>query len=151
MLTSERGIDACKFYPEPVRPIRPGAGFRDVQSPRSKVHLSEEVRAGRATDIAVPRSREGIHVRSNIVAADVQTGESPGRVMVHEVHMAEEPAVLASCHEAEVRVVAAVGEGLLRDYESSSGREVARLRNLVGVSRNRLEHQQCCCHESSDD
>jgi len=41
--------------------------------------------------------------------------------MIHEVEMTEEPAVLASRHKAEVRVVATVG-----DYESAAGCEVAR-------------------------
>ncbi len=62
-----------------------------------------------------------LHVCRNLVAAHVQPGEQPGRVMVHKVHMTEEPAMLTSSHKAEVRVVAIVG-----DNETSAGREVAR-------------------------
>ena len=136
METSEWGTDTGKFYPEPVGPIRPGAWLRDVQSPHSKVHVSKKVRIRCAADIAVSRSWERIHIRRNLVAADVQPGECSGCVMVHKVHMTEEPAMLTSSHKAEVRVVAIVG-----DYESAAGREVARARDYVSVYGGALKTQ----------
>src|SRR5437899_11204893 len=110
MATSVWGTDTRKFYPEPVGPIRPGAWLRDVQSPDAKIYIPKQVCIGYAADVAVLRRWGRIHVCRNLVAAHVQSGEHPGRVMVQEVHMTEEPVVLASCHETKVRVVAIVGD-----------------------------------------
>ncbi len=137
MDTSPGGTDTCKFYPEPVGPIRPGAWLRDVQSPHSKIYIPKKVRIGCAADVAVLRRWERIHICRNLVAAHVQSGERWGRIMVHEVHMTEESAMLASSHQAKVRVVAIVG-----DNESPAGREVTRKRNCVSVDGGAPERQQ---------
>jgi hypothetical protein len=62
--------------------------------------------------------------------------------MIHEIHVAEEPTVLASPHKAEIRMIATVGED-----ESSTGREVARARNDVGFYGRWPDHQRC--HQES--
>ncbi len=139
--------DTREFYREPVGAIRPGAWFPGVERPHSKIHLPEKVRIGGAADIAVVRRWEGIHIRRNLVAAHVQACECPGRVMIDEVHMTEEPAVLASCHETKVRVVTTVGKRFIRDDESPTGREVAWARNHVSVYGGAPERQQA--HQQS--
>src|SRR6266478_5392373 len=140
------------FYPEPVRPVRPGTWLPTIVRPRSKIYLPKEVRVGYAADIAVlwritTAADARIQVSRNFVTADVQPSEHAGRIMVHHVHVAEEPAVLASCHEPEVhlRTIVVVNE-------SASGREVARNRNHVrfcnggGVERQQA-HQESTSHD----
>src|SRR5260370_26027498 len=85
-------------------------------------------------------------VSGNLFTAYVQPSEHAGRIMVHHVHVAEEPAVLASCHEPEVhlRTIVVVNE-------SASGREVARARNYVsvyaGAPDRQQAHQQSTTHD----
>src|SRR5258708_39107311 len=66
--------------------------------------------------------------------------------------MPEDPAVLTSPDEAEVRVVTTIGNRLIRENESAAGRKVARARNYVGYCRGASErqkaHQQSTCQES---
>ena len=82
---------------------------------------AKKVGVGRAADIADVRARGWLEVCVDAVAAHVQAGVFSGLVVVHEVHMAEEPVMLASSDQAEVRVIAVV-----RDDEPAAGGEVAR-------------------------
>ena len=139
------------FYPEPVRPVRPGTWLPTIVRPRSKIYLPKEVRVGYAADIAVlwritTAADARIQVSRNFVTADVQPSEHAGRIMVHHVHVAEEPAVLASCHEPEVhlRTIVVVNE-------SASGREVARARNYVSVYGGAPDRQQAHQQSTSHD
>ena len=144
MDTSPWRTDTREFYRESVHA---NAWLPAVERPHSKVYVPKKVRIGYAADVAVLGSWEGIHIRRNLVAAHVQACECPGRVMIHKVHMTEEPAVLASCHETKVRVVATVGKRLIRDDESPAGREVAWERNHVSVYGGAAERQQA--HQQS--
>src|SRR6266446_4721220 len=140
------------FYSEPVRPVRSGTWLPAVEGPYTKEYRPKEVRTGGATDIAVlwrftTAVKARIQVPRDLGTAYVEPGEHAGRIMVHHVHMAEEPAVLASCHEPEVhlRTIVVVNE-------SASGREVARNRNHVrfcnggGVERQQA-HQESTSHD----
>src|SRR5712691_10172970 len=89
------------LYPEPVRPVRPGTWLPAIVRPRSKIYLPKEVRVGYGAEIAVlwritTAADARLQVSCNFVTADVQPSDHAGRIMVHHVHVAEEPAVLAS-------------------------------------------------------
>ncbi len=121
------------FYSEPVRPVRSGTWLPAVEGPYTKEYRPKEVRIGGATDIAVlwrftTAVKARIQVPRDLGTAYVEPGEHAGRIMVHHVHVAEEPAVLASCHEPEVhlRTIVVVNE-------SASGREVATCASATGA------------------
>src|SRR5438874_9744464 len=62
----------------------------------SELDRAEKVGVGCAADIAHVRARGWLEVCVDAVAAHVQAGVFSGLVVVHEVHMAEEPVMLAS-------------------------------------------------------
>src|SRR5438874_5975798 len=115
---------------------------------------AEKVGVGCAADIAHVRARGWLEVCVNAVAAHVQAGVFSGLVVVHEVHMAEEPVMLASSDQAEVRVIAVV-----RDDEPAAGGEVARKWNDMGFrypsagenhDRSRETRDEKCQHPPGD-
>ena len=66
--------------------------------------------------------------------------------VIHDVHMAEEPPILASAHDAEVHPVAVVLE-----HKSATGGEVTGHRNLVGYCRGAPERQQAQQHSTGQE
>src|SRR5438045_4889991 len=111
---------------------------------------AEKVGVGGAADIAHVRARGWLEVGVNAVAAYVQAGVFSGLVVVHEVHMAEEPVMLASSDQAEVRVIAVV-----RDDKPAAGGEIARKWNDMGFRypsagenhhRSRESRDETCQH-----
>src|SRR5437763_12646512 len=115
---------------------------------------AEKVGVGRAADIAHVQARGRLEVCVNAVAAHVQAGVFSGLVVVHEVHMAEEPVMLASSDQAAVRVIAVV-----RDDKPAAGGEVARKWNDMGFRypsagenhhRSRETRDEKCQHPPGD-
>jgi len=62
----------------------------------------------------------------------VESGPHTGRIVIDEVEVTEEAAILAARNKAEVRVVPTVGKRLIGDDKSPAGREVARNGKDVG-------------------
>jgi len=144
-----------KFQAKPVWPVGTRAGLPAIVGPSSKVDGAKEVGIGGTADVAILRRipaavNTRVKIAGDLGAADVESGEQSGRVMVHKVKMAEESAILAAGHKAEVRVVAAVS-----DNETAARGEVARNGKDVGSNRcgsyTHHYHQECarqqCGHQ----
>jgi len=121
--TGIRGTDTCQLQSELVHsPARARIGV--VLRSGAELDRAKKVGVGRAADIADVRAGNWLEVSVDALAAYVQAGEYPARVVVHEVQMAEEPVMLAPSDQAEVRVIPVV-----RDHEPAAGGEVARTWN----------------------
>jgi len=66
--------------------------------------------------------------------------------VIHDIHMAEEPFVLATAHDTEVHPIAVVLE-----HKSAAGREIARTRNHMRPHRcgSNPERHHCNGHHQS--
>src|SRR5229473_3242637 len=118
-------------------------GICIVLRPRSELNSWEVgvVGLGCAAEITHIRAVGRLKVGRN-GTVHVQPGEEPACVVILEVDMAKEPAVLAASDEAEVGVVAAVGSGRIRDDVPAPGGEVALGRNDVGPYDGRVCERQ---------
>ncbi len=113
---------------------RRGRLLLSVDRPHSKEYVPKQVGPGCATDIADLRRRGRVKVPQNLRAAYVQP-----IVVIHVIHMAEETAVLAPAHQAEVRLSARLWQrgvaerGPIRDEDPApTRREVTWTWNHVG-------------------
>ena len=134
-------------------PVNAGARLAVVFGPGAKLNARivwwRKVGSRGSANVAFARAGEGLKIAVNADAVYVEASEETGGVMVHKVHVAVEAAVFAASDEAEVCVVAAVGE----DKSAASG-EVARGRNDVrecrGALKSERSHQERA-HEKARD
>ena len=149
-LTSIRTAGSRELEPELVHS---DSRFPNVLRSCSELDSWEQgvVGVGGATDVSYIRAGGWLKVPVNAVAAHMQPGEDPGGVMVNEVHVAEEPSILAASHQAEIRVIAAVGED-----ESTARGEVTRGGHNVGFCHGcaleqQKRHKESCHQEWRDE
>src|SRR5258708_36370558 len=131
-----------QLYAESVRQfksivvLRPNPEFKSIVRGR-------KVGVCCATDITYVRTHERGKIPGDARTAHMQPGAERGRVMMHDVHVAEESAVFTSSNDPEIDLRAIVVE----DEPAARG-EVTRTRKHVGFHHgDALEHQHA--HQES--